>query len=99
RACQGCGLSMEDFDIERARAVVARYREPREAARFGALYARWQAFVGLLLLIVALIVGRFEPRARRPALAFAAAAGCATLAPAALACYGVRSRQRQRRRE
>jgi hypothetical protein len=84
RACPACGISVEDFDVERARAAVARYREPREVERFSTLYARWQAFVGLLLMLVALIVVRFEPRARRPALALAAAAGCAAFVPYAI---------------
>src|SRR5205823_8248995 len=47
RLCPGCRLSVEQFDVERARAVVECRRERREAERFSMLCARWQAFVGL----------------------------------------------------
>src|ERR1041384_2529418 len=58
RLCQSCGLSIEEFDVARARTVVERRREEREAERFLLTFMRWQAVLGLLLVLVALLVGR-----------------------------------------
>ena len=76
--------------------MVERRREEREAERFLIAFMRWQAVLGLLLVLIALLVGRIEPRIRRPFLVLGAAAGLTALLPAVITASATRSRRSRR---
>jgi hypothetical protein len=101
RLCHGCGLSVEDFGVERARSAVEGYRRRREADRSMVLFVRWQILLGIALMLLSLLCARFEPRARRPLLALGAAVALTALIPTVITLREGRRRQHAiaRRRE
>jgi hypothetical protein len=60
RCCSGCGLSVEDFDSERARQEVAERQERRDSERVLFAVFRWQVVVGLALMLLGFLVGRAD---------------------------------------
>jgi predicted amidophosphoribosyltransferase len=95
RLCQGCGLSVEDFAVERARVTVERHRERRDSERLMIAFARWQAFIGVVLMLAALLVSRVEPRARRPLLALGAAVTLTGFLPVVVSAHSARRRPKE----
>ena len=85
RCCVRCGLSVEDFDAERARAEVAERQERRECERVLFSVFRWQIVVGLALMVLGFLVGRSDTLLRRQLVAAGAGAGAFGALPLGLA--------------
>jgi hypothetical protein len=95
RHCQRCGLSVEDFDTERARVTVARSRGKRDDERVLWMTCRWAAVLGLILMLVAWFLDRRWSDFKRP---LAVAGGfTACTAAAAMGAATVAHRHRRRR--
>lgn len=92
RHCHKCGLSVENFDVERARATVKRARERRQEERSLWLLCWWAVVAGLLLILFGWFFGRRHTEVRRPAIL--AGVFCTATAGAAMgiAALGARSR-------
>jgi hypothetical protein len=85
RCCGQCGMSVEEFDGERARQEVAQQNERRLGERGWISLFRWQVVVGIALMALGLVVGRLDRELRRPLVGAGALAGGAALFPLALA--------------
>jgi hypothetical protein len=85
RCCGGCGLSVEDFDAERARVEVAERRERRECERVLFAVFRWQIVVGIALMALGFLVGRSDALMRRQLVGAGAGTGMFGALPLALA--------------
>jgi hypothetical protein len=94
RCCPRCGLSMEDFDAERARVEVAQRRERRERGRVLFAVFRWQIVVGVALMALGFLVGRSDALLRRQLVGIGAGTGVFGALPLALV-YAIRPRFRQ----
>jgi len=87
RHCQKCGVSVEDFGIERNRASSRRLRERRREERVVWIACWWALIAGILLMLVGWFFGRRHTEIRRPAMlagAFTAATFGAAMGIAAL---------------
>jgi hypothetical protein len=90
RCCGRCGLSVEDFNAERARLEVAAHQERRECERVLFAVFRWQVAVGIALMGLGLIVGRSDSGLRRPLVGVGAGAGALGALPLGLAHLAAR---------
>jgi len=84
RCCGHCGMSVEEFDAERARLEVAERQESRQCARAWIALFRWQVVVGLALMLLGLVIGRADRDLRRPLVSAGALTGGAALFPLGL---------------
>jgi len=88
RHCQRCGLSVEDFDTERARVTVARAREKRDDERVVWITCRWAVVLGLALMLIGWFLDRRWSDLRRPLVVaggFTAGTAAATMGVASIA--------------
>ncbi len=85
RCCGGCGLSVEDFDGERARLEVAERQERRECERVLFAVFRWQMVVGVALMGLGLVIGRVDSALRRQLVGVGAGTGAFGALPLGLA--------------
>jgi hypothetical protein len=96
RCCMRCGLSVEDFDAERARVEVAARRKRRESARVLFAVFRWQIVVGIALMVLGFLVGRSDALLRRQLVGVGVGTGAFGALPLALArAAGPRFRQQE----
>lgn len=94
--CAKCGLSVEDFDAERARREVAERQERRQSERVLFAVLRWQVVVGMAMMALGLIVGRIDAELRRHLVRAGAGAGASGALPLGLArAAGPRFRRRE----
>lgn len=93
RLCRECGLSVEDFDVERARTAVEGAREKREEERAVWVACRWALVVGLLLMLLGWLVGRRYPELRRPTVSLGGLAAGTAATAMGVAAVGTRRRR------
>jgi ribosomal protein L32 len=94
RLCGACGISVEDFDVERARVTVEGAQEKREEERVVWIACRWALVAGLLLMLLGWLVGRRHGELRRPAVALGGlTAGTAATAMGMATAAGTRRRR------
>jgi hypothetical protein len=94
RCCGQCGMSVEEFDAERARLDVSERQERRRGERGWVSFFRWQVVVGIALMALGLVVGRADRQLRRPLVGTGVLTECFALFPLGLARLSARRLRR-----